>query len=632
MKTFYKNPLSLGLSCCVASLGFNVASTLADQQWSYTYNNLGQMASSDGPRTDVSDVTLYQYDQQGNRIAVTNALGQQTQLLDYNASGQPRRLVDANGVETLLSYHPRGWLASSTLKDPAGDGAQDATTAYAYDGVGQLIKITQPDGAEILYEYDTARRLIAVSNQLGERIDYELDTAGNRTGETIRSGSGDIKKTLSRVYDELSRVIQLAGGSGQVTDYSYDLNSNNIELVDGRSNSTQQQFDALNRLTRVIDADSQAANYEYDSQDRISRVTDQRGLSTQYHYDAFGNLTGIDSPDTGATGMVYDEAGNLVQRTDARGVVSQYQYDALNRLLAISYPASPEQNITYVYDQVEAGSFGVGRLTRVTKASGSSQYRYDHRGNVTALTTVIASRSYTTAYDYDLAGRLQSMTYPSGRQLWLQRDSQGRVAALSTQGSADNSPQTLAQDIRYLPFGPVSGLQFGNGVQLNLSHDLDYRLTHLSADASGVALQDASYQYDGASNITHIDDGQAAERNQLFVYDKLNRLTDAGGVYGGILFDYDAVGNRLQRVIDSGAEIQTQDYQYDLNSNRLLSVDSGSGLRLFDYDASGNIILDDRGDHSSRRLDYSPANRLSGVTLGEGTEVNNENQVNGEEN
>ncbi len=46
------------------------------------------LASVDGPRTDVSDVTTFDYDDQGNLIRTTNALGQVMQFGDYDANGR----------------------------------------------------------------------------------------------------------------------------------------------------------------------------------------------------------------------------------------------------------------------------------------------------------------------------------------------------------------------------------------------------------------------------------------------------------------------------------------------------------------------------------------------------------------
>ncbi|WP_410472414.1 RHS repeat domain-containing protein [Faucicola mancuniensis] len=56
---------------------------------------------------------------------------------------------------------------------------QTATTTYQYDGVGQLIKTTLPDGQVISYQYDDAHRMIGMTDSLGNRISYTLNGAGD---------------------------------------------------------------------------------------------------------------------------------------------------------------------------------------------------------------------------------------------------------------------------------------------------------------------------------------------------------------------------------------------------------------------------------------------------------------------
>ncbi len=104
-----------------------------------------------------------------------------------------------------------------------------------------------------------------------------------------------------------------------------------------------------------------------------------------------GNLVRLDSPDTGTATYTYDAAGNRTSQTDARGVTASYTYDALNRLIAIRYPPPAGDDVEYAYDTPEDGCdpaerFAIGRLSRVTDASGSTAYCHDHRGNLTRKT------------------------------------------------------------------------------------------------------------------------------------------------------------------------------------------------------------------------------------------------------
>ena len=188
---------------------FSSTLTGAADQWTYTYNAVGQVLTIDGPRPDATDKITYAYDTSGNLVTITNAAGHVTTLSNYDAHGHAGRIVDPNGIATDLTYHPRGWLASSTVTD----GAAVETTTYAYDGVGQLTGVTLPKGAKVHYTYDDAHRLTAIADNLGNKITYTLDNMGNRINEQVKDPGGALARQTSRLYDALNRLQQVTGGA-----------------------------------------------------------------------------------------------------------------------------------------------------------------------------------------------------------------------------------------------------------------------------------------------------------------------------------------------------------------------------------------------------------------------------------
>jgi RHS repeat-associated protein len=431
------------------------------RQWTYTYCEnvgtcplIGLTLSVDGPRTDVSDVTTYGYYQTtdisgcatlggachslGDLYRVTNALGQITTYVSYDKNGRVTRMQDANGTYTDMTYHPRGWLLTRTVRanaDGSANTTADATTTFAYDNVGNVTQITQPDQTYLHYVYDTAHRLIDIydsstpSNYLnGNHIHYTLDAAGNRTGESTYDPTNTIKRSLSRQYDQLNRLTKTLNATSQaVQTYSnpaeapptgitytdgYDGNGNAIYSVDGLNAGTEQQYDPLNRLIKTLqDHTGQSTatkdtttQYAYDARDNLRSVTDPDNLITNYTYDGLNNLTLLASPDTGSASYTYDDAGNRVMQLDARNVKLIYVYDALNRLTSIFDPLS-NLNVTYAYDEPNITtqcpvSYPIGRLTTMTDSSGSTVYCYDRRGNVISKTQTIPN---TTPKNWALA-------------------------------------------------------------------------------------------------------------------------------------------------------------------------------------------------------------------------------------
>ena len=171
--------------------------------WTYTYNGVSQLETVTSPRKDLLDKTTYTYDTQGNLATVTNAAGQKTTLSDYDADGRPGKITDPNNLVTTLQYNARGRLEFRT------SGGE--LTKYAYDGVGQLTKVTLPDGSYVTYTYDDAHRLTGIEDSLGNTITYTLDLSGNRIGERVEDPNGTLARQTLRVFDALGRVKQITG-------------------------------------------------------------------------------------------------------------------------------------------------------------------------------------------------------------------------------------------------------------------------------------------------------------------------------------------------------------------------------------------------------------------------------------
>jgi YD repeat-containing protein len=192
------------------SQGFNAPVTGAPRTWSYTYNQYGQVLTATGPRTDVVDVTSYTYDPAtGNLLTITNAAGQVTTLSNYDLNGRVGTIADPNGIVTNLSYAPRGWLLSKSVR--SADGSSTQTTSYQYDGVGQLTVVTLPDNSTINYTYDDAHRLTNIADSLGNSIAYTLDAMGNRVNEQTKDPTGTLSRQITRIYDALNRLQQVTG-------------------------------------------------------------------------------------------------------------------------------------------------------------------------------------------------------------------------------------------------------------------------------------------------------------------------------------------------------------------------------------------------------------------------------------
>jgi RHS repeat-associated protein len=565
--------------------------------WTYSWSNL-LLASVKIP---TGGTTAYSYDGTGALIKVTDALSHITQITKHLPGGWPQTILDPNSVTTTLTYDPRLRLTSSAVTTGAGP----LTTTFAWDAAGNLLSVTLPDGSKLTNAYDAAHRLTSVTDLFSQKTAYILDALGDRTQTNVSNTANAVKRTRSDTFDALGRLRQDTGGAGQVTKYAYDNNGNSLTVTDPLSRMTSQAFDPLNRLFKVTDPTNGVATTTFDAHDRILSVTAPNGAVTSYVYDGFGDPIQVTSPDTGTTVYRYDPAGNLTQKVDAANATTNYTYDALNRVLTTTYPADAAENVTYTYDQAGHG-FGVGRLTSVTDAVGTLNRTYDERGNLLSESRVHGTVTLLTSYTFDAAGRIASVTYPSGALVTNARDAMGRITGVTLKPKGAATAQTVASGIAYQPFGPASAFTFGNGVAETRSFDLDYRLTGLAGTGSG-AIQNLTYGYNAADNVLSIGDAVHSANSQTFGYDALDRLITASGTYGSLAYTYDPAGNRLTQ--QAGTTVTT--YSYTANSNRLTQIKTGSTAQALSTTAAGNISA-----WGTLGITYNQANRLATALSG----------------
>ncbi|MFC5740533.1 RHS repeat-associated core domain-containing protein [Dyella tabacisoli] len=595
------------------------------RRWTYTYCSavdstqcpfVGLLLSATGPRTDISDITNYRYylttdesgcgtaggacHRAGDLYQVTDALGHVATTVAYDKNGRVIRQRDANGIITDLTYHPRGWLLTRTVRANA-DGsasAQDAVTQIAYDATGNVTKVTDPDGVFTSYTFDAAHRLTDITDALGNRIHYTLDAAGNKTKEDTYDSTGTVRRTLSRSYNTLGQLTAITDALNRTvfnagyTD-SYDANGNLVHTADALGVQRKQSYDGLNRLVSTLDnyngTDTATQNtpsvFAYDARDNLEGVSDPDGLNTTYSYDGLNNATTLQSPDTGTTSSTYDAAGNRLSQTDARGVTTSFSYDALGRRIAQSY-TDTTQNVSYIYDEADSvtgctGSFSIGRLTRIVEGNGTNTvYCYDRLGRLASKQLTVAGTPATTRYSYTSASRLAGITYPSGAQVSYTRNSGGQVTA-ATLTPVGGGAVPLVTAVTYQPFGPIASYTLGNGHAVTRSFDANGQI-------SGVTSPVLNLQWtrDAAGNITAL----AGANSESYSYDPLQRLAGINDATGKAVeaYTYNKTGDRLSK---TGGLWATGAYTYASGTHRLTATGDASRT----YDAAGSTVTSQLG-------------------------------------
>ncbi len=553
------------------------------------------------------------WDAHGNPLTWTDALGRVTTLA-YDASWHAFAVTstDAQGLVTTRTWDPSGRLLGET-------GPDGGTAITVYDPLGRVARTTGPDGKVVTWRYESwgdprAQAEIAettddgrttATKQLfdGLRQVYRTESTGDDGQVTVvdnESGvAGGVRFTrISRPHyaaeppvwsttedDPAGRKGKVTFFDGSITRYTYGPGTVTRTTTNG---TTTEAYDARGLLVRRTEVSGQTTWFRYDLLGRSTGATLPGGQTLRVTWDGWGRRVGLDDPALGRLSWSYDDVGNLVASTDALGRETRFTYDAANRLLRKEAPGMAA--VLYTWDD-PAVAHGRGRITRITDGSGSTSFGYDAAGRVTerAVAFTGLAQPFVERLTYDAEGRPAVLTWPDGSVQEQRYTAGGHLAELRlSNATADGVEGNLIYALfsRYTAAGLPGRKELVTGVTTDYSYAQDRLSRLVTVDAAGAELQDLTYAYDAAGNITAITDGRPSTRvgavetseTQAFTYDPANRLLAATGAYGTRRFAYDAPGN----LTTLGGRIE-RSLTYD--GPRVVS---GTGLTAT-WDAAGNL-------------------------------------------
>ncbi|MEI6566018.1 MAG: RHS repeat-associated core domain-containing protein [Verrucomicrobiota bacterium] len=528
----------------------------------------------------------YVQDPNNNRITCGYSGGLLTSL--SHSSGQSLQLAYTGGLISSIT-DPVGRQTTFTY---AGDHL--ASTRY-FDGsvvrysysTGQgitrehaLTEIEHPGGTHEFFGYDARGRLASTSRDGGaEAVNFSFDSAG------LVNATDALGKTSKLFLDQHGLLAKVENPEGSTVRLNYDDKFNLTSLTDPAGRSHAYSYDAKGNLIDTIDPLGSCTRFSYDGPfQRLGTLLDAKGNPTRYSHDAQGNLTAITYANNTVERWAYDGAGNPTTWTNRRADTIQYVFNPTNGLLAAKlYPDG--SRATYDYDSrgnLAAASNYTGRITmdyypddrlrRITYPGDRwLEYTYNTAGQRASMTDQFG---YRLDYDYDIVGRLRSMTNSAGTRLVLyEYDLAGRLAR-----------KTL-----------------GNGVY-------------------------TSYTYDNAGQLLTLTNARL-DHSVLslfnYTYDSRGRRTAMATHYGAWTYEYDDLGQLTHAVLAStDSQIPNQDlrYEYDAMGNRVLTVENGvtmgyspnnlnqyvnAGAGNFEFTADGNLYREvSAGETNIYTFDY----------------------------
>ena len=495
----------------------------------FTYDNIGNRLTVDGPLAGTADTTRTRFDVARQVVGVVGpdpdgagALKNRAQRLTYNLDGQ----VTNTEVGNVNSQSDPDWAAMTVAQN----------VAITYDVNGRPVKQELKSG---------------VTTYAIGQVSY--DALGRKDCQTLRmdpaqwasqplvctpqtTGPNGADRITKAIYDAASEVIQVQTALGTAD----------------QSNEVTVTFNPNSTTATVKDGENNLTTYEYDGFDRL--------LKTRYPSTPQGSGT---SSASDYEQLTYDANGNVTQRRLRDGQVIGFTFDNLNRVTLKDLPGS-EPDVNTSYDLL-------GRLTQASQTGNVLGFSYDALGRNLTQSGPLGS----VAYQYDLASRRTRTTWPDAFYVTYDYLVTGEMTVIRENGAA--SGIGVLGTYAYDNLGRRASLTRGNGTVTSTAFDPVSRLSSFVQDLAGTAsdLTINGFVYNPASQIgalTRSNDAYAWSGhynvNRNYTLNGLNQMTAAGATS----LSYDGRGN----LTSSGANA------YSYSSENLLLTGPASAALAYD--------------------------------------------------
>jgi YD repeat-containing protein len=541
------------------------AASVATRATQYVYDAMGRLTMVQ----DATGVRTYTfYDEAGRVSAQVDGTGAVIEYV-YNAAGQRTQEKRYATLVTTSSWY-NGTAVIKTLVSEIRPAtiATDRTIGYAYDAAGRLSTSTDAIGTVTTYTYDGRGQL--VQEQTGDRTSrYFYDASGRQVA--VLDGEGFLTE---KVYDAGGRLLQTIRYGAATTPANRASGTlTDLRPSTGENLQTWFFYDAAGRQIGSVDEQQFVTEVVYDEATNLQQTI---RYATAYgtaitSATSFATIkTAVATGTKQTTTVAYDSMGRVSQRTAPDGTVTAYEYDTSGRLVREirAQGTSEERSTRTRYDAFDQT---IGKLLGEASARVTA--------GMTDVQIAAIYAQYGLTYNYDVAGRVASVTDAAGNRSVSYYDAVGRLTHVV------NALGEVSETV-YSAFGEVSE-----------KTDLSTRLstTDTAALTGGLLTTPVKTLVQAIRNAT-------VDNRRTYGYDNRGLMTSSTDALGFLTsYGYNSFGEQtsVTRTISSGVTV-TDSVSYNKRGEAIGSIEDVGGLArntAIAYDAFGRVIsrTDGRG-------------------------------------
>jgi hypothetical protein len=510
-----------------------------------------------GPMGNPNQPTSYTYNIKGELIKITQGKPE--------VVGQPvqyrRFMYDSLG--RLIRVEQPEQTPNPNLATTGNPGNNDWTAGYKYNVLGNVVRVTDAKGINIINEYDAASR------------------------PTVRCYS---KANINTAATQCNGLT-----STQLSDDTPSVNY----FYDGKGLPNVPQF-SRGALTKVTNTVSEDYFTKFDNHGRLlasQQVTDQQTYNFEYKYNLSGGLLEEKYPSGRIVRNFLDNDGGLSSVTSKAGngqvkqVASNFDYSATGDVRKMKL-GNGLWETSQVDERFQLKQVGLG-----TTATNNNLFKVDYEygelndngttvdtskniGMIAKTTTTIPTTSFVQTFKYDAINRLIEATEkaPDNTENWKQTFGYDRF------GNRTNFSQKVGNDVLVAnaitkPTIDQSNNQFTTG---------------------------QGYVYDFNRNLIQDAEGRSFKFNGNDKQTQVKVTNNPSQIIG--TYYYDAGGTRVKNVVGNETTIFVYDAGGALVAEYTLNTPTATPTTSYvttDHLGSPRVITDKNGNVISRR-DFMP--------------------------